>query len=195
MANKFYEAFVALIFVVGLVVTSACAAPTYYIADVPEDEAVVEVEWLDARFREDGFSVRVKFSENFSYFEGVIQEIEFDPDGDGDVDYVLVEYFKLTSGRMVFSYDHHSGSDAHRRMTVYPANVRGVDYMYGSFAHLPQNMDGSRVTYIPETLNMTYTSSHDTIGEITAHARDRAVVWEIYWDRGSNQLEVVLPKE
>lgn len=194
MASRLLTLLMAFVFVGGLAMTPACVTSNIYHSDDPLGaEPEVTVSMMDARYSEEGFSVRVLFTESFSYYEGVVQEVEMDWDGDGDFDYVLVEYFKLKDGRMSGVHDHHSGSDAYRRMTVYPANVKDVDWMYDSFAQLPENMDGSKLTNIPDSFNFMYQIAHDTKGYISDAALDRAVVWEIEYDSEDLSLEVTLP--
>ena len=74
-------------------------------------------------------------------------------------------------------------------MTVYPANVEGVDYD-GNFAHLPENMDGSLRTLIGPRFNEDYQKDHATKGRVIAAAPELAVHWRIEYADG--KLKVTL---
>lgn len=197
--RNLFDSLVAVVFMGGLLLSAACSTPEtvhHKQDELDPRPAGVYLRMGTAKFTDDHFDVQMYFEENTAYFDGVLQEIEFDPDGDGDTDYTLVEYFKLPYGKMrTYTYDRHAGSDWHRRMVVYPANVEDVDWMYESFAQLPQNRDGSKVTFIPDGWNKAYRDSHETNGRVVADAKELAVVWEIHYDAKKRSLTVTLPDE
>lgn len=95
-------------------------------------------------------------------FNCVVQEVQ-SPFG------TLVEAFTLNT----FGDEHadfHTWTDnpaPHtRRMTVYLAKVEGADWTSGGFCHLPQNIDGSVVTEIPDNFNQSYQDKRETRGSI-----------------------------
>lgn len=179
-----------LLIVVIALLAAGCCAPRLDWADIPEDQPV-SIEFLDQQVPSGDwiYRVRVRFYERTEY-EGLIQEIHF---SDGNT---LVEYFRMDDGRMeVCHKDVHTriGMDYEvREMIVYPANVEGVDYR-GTFAMLPENMDGSVRTTTGTNFNKDYRKNHAVKGRVVSAALDLAVHWSIEYNHG--ELTVTIPPQ
>lgn len=122
------------------------------------------------------YMIKVRFHE-YTEYEGLIQEVELESG------YVLVEYFRISDWNPTCR-DGHSGvnSNGVRRMFVYPANVEGVDLRRGTFGHLPQNSDGSKVTNISPFFNQTYQMCHETRGRIVKEDKSLGFTWSFETD-------------
>lgn len=173
-----------------LLVLSGCCAPRLELDELPDNQPV-SIELLDQETpSSDGiFRVRVRFYERTEY-QGLLQELDL---GNG---LYLVEYFRMDDGRMEMCHkDVHfseKGTKELRKMKLYPANVEGVDYR-GSFAMLPENMDGSVRTTTGANFNKDYRKNHAVKGRVVSAALDLAVHWSIKYDHG--ELTVTIPPQ
>lgn len=176
-----------LLIVVIALLAAGCCAPRLDWADIPEDQPV-SIEFLDQQVPSGDwiYRVRVRFYERTEY-EGLIQEIHF---SDGNT---LVEYFRMDDGRMeVCHKDVHTriGVDYEvREMTVYPANVVDVDYD-GTFAMLPENIDGTVRTTTGANFNKDYRKKHAVKGRVVACDRSRAAYWKLTYADGKLSVEI-----
>ena len=173
-----------------LFLLSGCCFPRMELDELPDNQPV-SVELLDQEApSSDGvFRVRVRFYERTEY-QGLMQELDL---GNGQT---LVEYFRMPDGRMdVCHKDVHfseQGEFEVRRMTIYPADVAGVDYS-SNFAMLPQNMNGTVRTTTGPNFNADYLKNHQVRGRVVRCDQNRSAHWKIEYDHG--KLVVTIPEE
>ena len=63
--------------------------------------------------------------------------------------------------------------------------------MYGDFAQLPENMDGSLKTNIGPFFNVEYQKNHKTQGKVVKDDRTNSIYWSIIFHDGVTTI--VLP--
>lgn len=144
---------------------------------------------------EDDWSAKFKFYEWDDEYDHWIQEVYL-PNGD-----ILVEVFNLVNGQMLSCrVDHHrtkygvgpSGKEV-RLVYSYMGKVEGVDWnSNGTFAHLPQNRDGTVVTDIGSNFNEAYQKSNETRGRIVSDNRPEGFWWSLTYEDG--KLSVQIPE-
>lgn len=192
---KFAKRWLSILLVVAYCAATGCcnvvARPVPAPMDLNDGSMQIKV---DSKYADkDNWSVKFKFFEWDDEYDHWIQEVHL---SNG---MTLVEVFWLRNGRMLSCrVDHHRTSWDHppegvkiRSIYSYMGRVEGVDWnAYGTFAHLPQNRDGSIKTTITDEFNTKYQERNETRGRIVADNRSEGFWWSIRFEEGKLSLQI-----
>ena len=146
----------------------------------------------DIRAGEDSYRVIVGFKENTDH-KTIIQEVT--AANSQGLRYEIVESFdtsvpwlsrgkKIISGQEASEWDIHSATGVsgweHRSMNFYTGEVNGAHRNPLGFAILPQNIDGSKATHIPNYVNGHHQKKYDISGEVVTQHQEMGS-YEIFW--------------